>query len=367
MKILIASGGSGGHIFPAVALAEALKRKGDSIAIKFIGSNKALDRRIFEKEHFDYSLLSANRLPYRISWDIFIFCLKLVLDFIKSFLIILSYRPNVAVGFGGYVSGAVMYVSHLLKIPTIAHEQNVAPGRANRLAFKFADKMAVRFEETITLRGPYGKKAIFTGNPIRSSIYKHDKDSGKAILGLDKEKFTILIIGGSQGAHFLNKTFIMAISKMDENTKRFLQVIHITGLKDYEWASLEYNRLGLTHRVYSFIDRIEEAYSAADLIVTRSGASAIFEIAFFGKPMILIPYPFALSHQLENARVFSEKGAAIEMEESSISDELFKNNILNLLNNRHVLTKMAECANRISMPDASERLAGHVLSLAGKR
>lgn len=363
MKILIASGGSGGHIFPAVALAEELRFKDPSAEILFVGSDKALDRRIFEKEGFKYCLLSANKLPYGASFNTLFFLLKLSIDILKSLMIIVKYRPDAVVGFGGYVSAPVIAAAYILGVPRMVHEQNAVPGRANAMLFRFADRIAVSFEETKKYLRLYAKKAVFTGNPIRASLLKDDKSGNIKKLGLDPQKFTILVIGGSQGAHNLNKAFLNALLKMDEDTKRSLQVIHITGVADYGWASAAYKELSMEHRVHSFVDRIEEAYSVSDLIVTRSGASAIFEIAYFGRPMILIPYPFALSHQSENARIFSTRGAAVEIDEKDLSPDIMKERIEGLLKDRNKLSEMGESARRMSVPDSSHSLAQVVLSI----
>lgn len=363
MRILIAAGGSGGHIFPAVALAQELKDKKIGIDILFIGSNKVLDRRIFEKEGFRYALLSANKLPYKATPGLLLFAIKFLFDILKSFIIIASYRPSRVVGFGGYVSGPVMIAASILRIPSIVHEQNVVPGRANSFSFRLADKIAISFEDTAKSLGPFAKKIIFTGNPIRISMLKNDRLGGMNKLGLNNDKFTILVIGGSQGAHFLNSNFINALAGLDEDTKRSLQVVHITGIKDYEWVRSRYDDLGIASRVYSFIDRIEDAYSASDLVVTRSGASAIFEVAFYGRPMILVPYPFALAHQTENARVFSQKGAAMEINEKEISPEVFKERIAALLNDKGKMREMGEKARSLSFPRSSEVLAAAVLNL----
>lgn len=364
MKILIAAGGSGGHIFPATSLARALKKERSAIEIRFVGSNKALDKRIFEKEGFKFWLLSANSLPYRPSWRLAVFFLKLFFDMIKAVSIVASYRPCVMVGFGGYVSCPVVLASFIFRIPIIMHEQNVTAGRANALLFKLAGRIAVSFEETLRSLSPKElRKAALTGNPIRSDIFRYDREAGIKRIGLNKSKFTILVIGGSQGAHFLNETFIKALGLIDNNIKSSLQVIHITGIKDYEWALGEYKSLNIEHVVNSFIDRIEEAYSASDLVVTRSGASAVFELAFFGRPMILVPYPFAMSHQAENARAFADKGAAIVIDESALNPEVFKMKLLDLFKDRNKLNSLSRAAKRLSKPDASRNLAKEVLAL----
>ena len=363
MKILIACGGSGGHIFPAVALAQGIKTKDKSVEIMFVGSNKALDKRIFEKEGFRYSMLSANKLPYKASLAMLIFFIKLSLDLLKSLYILISFRPNAAVGFGGYVSAPIIIAAYILGVPSIIHEQNVMPGRANAVVFKIVDRIAISFEETKKYLGKYVYKAVFTGNPIRATLLKDDRPGNMKKIGLDADKFTILVIGGSQGAHNLNKAFLKALSKLDNDTRSSLQVVHITGITDYGWASDAYKELGMEHRVYSVIARIEEAYSVSDLVVTRSGASAIFEIAYFGKPMVLIPYPFAMSHQVENARIFSKKGAAIQIDEKDLSPDLMRDYLTGLLKDKKRLSEMASSAKRLSVPDSSNVLAEEILSL----
>lgn len=368
-KVLIAAGGSGGHIFPAVALARNLREDKGVSEVRFVGGNKELDRRIFKKEGLDFFLLTANKLPYKISFKLVSFFIKLSFDFIKSLFIILTYRPDVVVGFGGYVSFPIIFAAFIFKVPRIVHEQNVVAGRANKVLFKIADKVAISFKETEKfLKGGDAGKVVFTGNPIRREIFKDDKTFGNRSLGLSESKFTILVVGGSQGAHFLNETFVSALRELSEESRRALQVIHLTGVKDYEWALKAYSELaGLQYRVYSFLDRIEEAYSASDLIVTRSGASALFEIALFGKPMIIVPYPFAMSHQLENANAFAKKGAAVVVEEKGLSPHIFKDIISKLLADKEKLSNMGRAAKSLSVKDASDNLAREVLKLSEEK
>ena len=363
MKIIIACGGSGGHIFPAVALAQSLKDKNKDIGLLFIGSNSILDKRIFEKEHLGYKLLSSNKLPYKASLKTVVFFIKLFFDTLRSLFILIRYSPDAVVGFGGYISSPVIFAAYILRIPKIVHEQNVVPGRANSILFRFADRIAVSFEETKKYLGRFSYKAVFTGNPIRITLLKDDKAGNIRKFGLDLNKFTVLIIGGSQGAHNLNKTFLSALAKLGKEAGSLLQIIHITGIADYEWARQAYKDLGFEHRIFSFIDNIEEAYSASDLVVTRSGASAIFEIAYFGRPMILVPYPFAMSHQTENANFFSRSGAAVTIDEKEISGDLIKDRIRAFLNNRPMLAEMSKKAKKLSVPNSSYNLAGEVLKI----
>ncbi|MFA6142589.1 MAG: undecaprenyldiphospho-muramoylpentapeptide beta-N-acetylglucosaminyltransferase [Candidatus Omnitrophota bacterium] len=367
VRVLIASGGSGGHIFPAVALARALKDSKSDIEIMFVGSSKELDRRIFEKEKFRYLLISANKLPYGVSFKLIPFFFMLKLDILRMLFLFASYRPNVVVGFGGYVSFPAIFAAYILNVPKIIHEQNVVPGRANKVLFKLANKVALSFDATKKFMGDCVPKAVITGNPIRREMLNGDRSLGIKKFGLEDSKFTVLVVGGSQGAHALNEKFIGALSAIDESVRRSMQVIHITGVKDYKWAVGAYSGIrNLEHRVFSFIDRIEEAYSASDLVVTRAGASAIFEVAAFAKPMILVPYPYAIAHQAENARVFSERGAAIQIDEKELSAEVFKNSILKLFNDRTLVKNMAGEVKRLAVPGASDALAREVLKVCEK-
>lgn len=361
MKVIIAAGGSGGHIFPAVALARCLEKRDAGTDMLFVGSRKELDRRIFEKEKFNYRLISQNKMPYGISFKIVPFAVKLFADIVRSFSIILSFRPDVVVGFGGYVSWPVTLCAYILGIRRVIHEQNVVPGRANRALFNFADSIALSFERSSAFLGKSGRKAVVTGNPIRDSVFKNDREAGIRRFGLFADKFTILVIGGSQGARSINETFVRAVSGLDPENKKSIQIIHITGIKDYEEVSKAYEGTGIETRTHSFIDRIEDAYSASDLIVTRSGASAIFEIAFFGRPMVLVPYPFAHSHQAENARVFSDGGAAVVVEEKGMTAESFRETISGLIGDRSKLGAMASSAKKLSVPDAADALADIVM------
>ena len=366
-RILIAAGGSGGHIFPAIALGRTMRVIDRNVELFFVGSNKALDRRLFEKEGAPFSLLTANKLPYGLSPRLIPFFFKLLFDMIRSLSLMLRYRPGAVVGFGGYVSFPVIAAARALRIPAAVHEQNVVPGRSNRALFTMADRVAVSFEATKRFLGDNAGKAVVTGNPIRTEIFRDDRAQGMGRFGLDLNKFTILVIGGSQGAHALNRTFIDAILSMERKAREALQVIHITGVRDYEWALKAYGGAGIEHRVHSFIDRIEEAYAASDLVVTRSGASALFELAFLGKPMVLVPYPFAMSHQAENAAAFSEKGAAVLLEEKTLSARLFRETISALAGDRERLKRMGDSARRLSVPDASGVLARAVYDMIGKK
>jgi UDP-N-acetylglucosamine--N-acetylmuramyl-(pentapeptide) pyrophosphoryl-undecaprenol N-acetylglucosamine transferase len=364
VKVLIAAGGSGGHIFPAIALARAIKGIDKDADVVFVGSNKALDRKLFEKEGARFFLLSANKLPYKFTPALMLFFVKLLFDTVRSLAIIIRYRPGVVVGFGGYISFPVVFAAYVMRVPGIAHEQNVLPGRANKVIFALADRVAISFEKTRDVLGRTSAKAVLTGNPIRTDIFGLDRTGAVRRFGLVPEKFTILVIGGSQGAHFLNSSFVDSLGGMDARDKALMQVIHITGVKDYEWALKVYDDAGIDSRVHSFIDRIEEAYAASDLVITRSGASVLFELAYLAKPMVLVPYPFAMSHQAQNAEVFLNNGAAVVLEEKALSGEVFRKTVLGLFRDRARSAALGASAKKMCVPDASGALARVVLDMA---
>jgi UDP-N-acetylglucosamine--N-acetylmuramyl-(pentapeptide) pyrophosphoryl-undecaprenol N-acetylglucosamine transferase len=292
------------------------------------------------------------------------FFFLLFVDTIASAFILASYRPDVVAGFGGYISWPVIVMASVFRIPKVVHEQNVAPGRANKFLSDLADRIAISFNQTKKYLGRNEGKAVFTGNPIRDSIFKDDKPFGIRRFGLSDSKFTILVVGGSQGASGLNSAFVGAVEKLDQKTRESLQVIHITGVKDYESVSKKYELISLDNRTHSFVDRIEDAYSASDLIVTRSGASALFEAAFFGRPMVLVPYPYAMSHQKENAKVFVDGGAALSIEEKTLSPDIFKDMLQGLMKDKPKLREMGNAAKTLSVPDASDRMADVVLNIS---
>ncbi len=347
-RIIIAAGSSGGHIFPAIATTVSLKELRGSSEVIFIGSGKKLDKEIFENNKCDYYSLSARR--------------RILSDLKSAFLIVKKFKPDVVVGFGGYVSFPVLLTAKMLGIPTIVHEQNMFPGFANRILSNFVDKMAVTFEDTDSF---ILKKSIIekTGNPLRPNLAKWEKAEAGGKLGLAKNKFCVLIMGGSQGASFINSAAADIFRGMDNAQKEKIQCIHLSGVKDFEFVKSGYDSAGVENRVFAFLDTMSHAYSAADLVISRAGATSISEITFFGKPCILIPYPGKKVHQLENAAFLEKNGAAAVIEQQGFCKDDLKNAIFDLINNPAKLKAMAENSSRLARPDASYRLAGEILKM----
>lgn len=353
MRILIAAGSSGGHIFPAVATAFKLRELDAKNEVFFVGSSKELDIRLFRNEGYNFDTLSSNRHIFK--------------DLFRAFLILRRFKPDIAVGFGGYLSFPVLTMAKALGIPTVVHEQNLIPGLANKVLANIVNKIAVSFRETAGNLPLITKTKLSrvkeTGNPIRVSLVRLDKNKMLETFCLDRWKFTILAMGGSQGAHFINDLMLDMLKDLDEAQRERLQVIHLSGLRDFEFVKSGYKALGVENRVFSFFDRMSEAYSAVDVVISRAGATSISEIIFFGLPAILIPYPNPKVHQVENARFLEKRGAAIVIEQGRVSKDYVKNIIIDLITNRDKLKLMSENSLKFSRPEAAHRLAEEILDV----
>jgi len=355
-KVLIACGGSGGHIFPGVALAEALLEIERNCQIHIVTSDRYIDTEIFKELDFSYSVLNYNPFLYTINpIKILRFFIKLTQGTFRSLCILKREKPDCVVGLGGYVSGPIVLAARLMRKSVIVHEQNVLPSLTNKLSSLFANKICVTFDET---KKYFRNKYItITGNPIRHNFLKETSPRFK------RNAFTILTMGGSQGSSVLNRTFKDAIHLMDKNARSRLQILHIAGKKESGIIRKIYKKLGIKAKVWAFLDKMGDAYSIADLIVSRAGATALAEITAFGKPSILIPYPEKRIHQKENADFFSKSGASIVIEEKNLTPNYLKDNILSLMNDSNRLKLMSNQAKILSKPEAAHNLAKEVLNV----
>ena len=364
MRILLAAGGSGGHIFPAVALAKELEKKGVG-KISFISSKRRLDKSILGKEKYDCYFLSANPMPYKFNpVRMIVFIAKLFADICSAVYLLIKIRPNAVVGFGGYSSGGASLCAKLFGIPVLIHEQNVIPGRANKILAKLVDKIAISFENGAEYFDVNKEKIVFTGNPLREDMLTGDRKEALSRMGLSPEKATVLVMGGSQGSTSLNNTVSRTLLDIKEKKSLDIQFVHLTGKKDYDSIKEFYEEHGLSGRVYDFLDKIDDAYAVSDVAVSRSGAAAVFELASYARPMILVPYPNPKNNQRSNAIYFSEKGAALYREEKDFTTQNLAEDIVSLLTDGEKHRKMSDAAFMLSKNDAGEILAKEVMALA---
>jgi UDP-N-acetylglucosamine--N-acetylmuramyl-(pentapeptide) pyrophosphoryl-undecaprenol N-acetylglucosamine transferase len=367
MKVLLAAGGSGGHIFPSIALARELEEHGVD-GIYFVSSKRRLDRNILEKDRHKSFFLSINPMPFGFSpLRILVFIFKLLMDTLASIWILIRVRPDCVVGFGGYSSGCVVRLAGFFGIPVLIHEQNLLPGRANRLLSGVADRIAVSFSGSAEYFPGAEEKVVYSGNPLRTELLSNNRAESLKKLELSPEKPTVLIMGGSQGSTFLNRVASEAACLIKAKNGDAVQFIHLTGSRDYDKVKEFYEKNNISCKVFSFLERIDEAYAASDLAISRAGAAAIFELAFYAKPMILVPYPSRKNNQRYNAIYFSQKGAAVYKEETDLSPAALAETVSDILADISVRSRMSHAAGNLSNPDAGKMLAEEVIALAKKR
>lgn len=367
MKVLICAAGSGGHIYPALSLAEHLQDSDKNARIFFLSSKKALIQSIFEKKPylvFTVDFVSPFRArganPFKFFLKNLGFLLKFNLEAIKVFFLILRLKPDIVVGFGGIISIAAIIFARLQGIPTLIHEQNIVPGLANKFISRVSTKVAIGFKKSCEY---FSRDTVFTGNPIRLDIKKIDKSFACNSLGLDNNKFTIFVFGGSQGSKFINTNFIQAVAKFDSNSQNNLQIIHITGEKDLSEITEFYKNLNIEAVVFAYYKNISLVYSAADLVIGRSGAGTINEICFFGKPAIFIPYPYAGGHQKVNAEFMREHGAACLLLENDQTVNCLQPTISQLIEKKDTLRIMGQKSSELFIQGAGTKLADLVYGM----
>lgn len=355
MKAIITGGGTGGHLFPAIALAEELRSRRTDVSLLFVGVEGGIEASLLATRGWDFegiraSGLQGKRLLSRIR------SLTLIPSgLIRSLSILRRFRPDVVVGFGGYASAAMVLSGVLARVPTVIHEQNALPGLANRWLGRIVDSVAVAFEEASDFF-PKSKVRV-TGNPVRAELFGVSRAEAATRLGLDPNRFTLLIFGGSQGAHRLNQAVMEALPKLTDERER-IQFIHATGPRDLSLVRQGYDALGYSAAVEPFFQAMAVAYAIADLCFCRAGAGTVAELCALGKPSVLVPFPFAANdHQRYNAEALVASGGARMVLDHDLSGATVAEIIRTFLRDREGLEVMAHRAKSLEKPDAAIRLA----------
>jgi UDP-N-acetylglucosamine--N-acetylmuramyl-(pentapeptide) pyrophosphoryl-undecaprenol N-acetylglucosamine transferase len=302
-------------------------------------------------------------MPLRLAFDYRSLrsAVNIIKGTLESIAIIAQYKPDAVVGFGGIESFPVVFFAWFFRIRTLLHEQNVLPGRANRILAKFVDRVAISFEETRDYLNISSDRITFTGNPIRKEMRVIEREEAARFFGLDKDKFTLLVMGGSQGSQHLNSGVLRALQAF--RNAQGLQVIHLAGVNEHQLIENSYGSLGLSAKVFSFLGPMEFAYSAADLAVSRAGATSVTELIFFRLPSIIVPYPYAYQHQLANARVLERKGCALIVKDEELVGDVLQSALSSVINNRELLTSMRSQFKQFPNNRAAELLAGETQKL----
>ncbi len=345
-RLVIAGGGTGGHLFPGIAVARALKTRIEDAEVLFVVGRKRMETDIVSRAGFEAVSIDVEGIKGR-GWKKGLSVLmKLPKSLFQSVSIIRQFSPSFVLGVGGYSAGPFCVAAKFMGILTAIHEQNSYPGVTNRLLSKFVDRIFISFEES----RPYfeKKEAILTGNPVRRELFLSLPNGPET-----RDKLTVLVVGGSQGAQAINKTFVDALSFLVRKGKK-IEVIHQTGKGDYERVLEDYRARGLKGEVAPFITDMGDAYSRADIVVSRGGATTIFELAALGKPSILIPYPYATNrHQEINAGALVRAGGAEMILQEDLTPEGMASTLIKYMDDRPALKTMGERARKIGRTDAA--------------
>ena len=355
MKILIAGGGTGGHVFPGIAVAEEIRSQNPGATVLFVGSRRGLEAQAVPAAGFPIRFVLARGFPRRAWWRWPAAAFSNLVGFIQALWVVARERPDVVLGTGGYVSGPVALATWLMGRPLLLQEQNSIPGIANRWLARIADEVHLSFVEA---RSYFKRKDHLkvSGNPVRAHILSGDRGMGLAEFGLAPGRPTVFVFGGSRGAHRINEAALEAMRRLKDRVD--VQFILQTGREDVEWASKIVEAERLPARVVAFLQRIHMAYAAADLVVCRSGAMTLAEIAVCGTPAVLIPYPHAADdHQVVNASNLVDRGAASMILDRELSGERLAREIAHLLADRQTLSRMSANARTFARPDAAQRIA----------
>ena len=358
-RLLIAGGGTGGHLYPGVAV--AMEARKEDIEVLFIGTEKGIEARVLQREGFNLRTIKAGRLKGMGMAEKVRTLAGIPGGIFQAAGIIREFGPQAVIGVGGYASFPAVAAARLAGIPVVIQEQNAYPGLTNRILGKIADAVAIGFEEAKSFF-PKGR-SVFTGNPIRGGMLAVDKGAALEAWGLKPGMFTVLVFGGSGGAHRINKGMTDAIATLgglEEN----IQFIHQTGGNDLQMVEDAYAGSGFTARVSPFIYDMAGAYACADLVVCRSGALTLAELTALGKPSLLVPYPHAANnHQEANARALEKSGAAKVIVDSEATGERLAAEIKVLMDDRDTLAVMSGMCRALGKPGAAVEVLKLVKSL----
>jgi len=356
-NILFAGGGTGGHLFPALAIADEIRKRNPNANLLFVGTKDKIEARIVPQRGFGFTTIWISGFHRGLRLQNLLFPVKIVVSLLQSFFLIKRFLPDVVVGTGGYVCGPVLFVSSLLGIPTIVHESNSYPGITTRLLSGRATKVFTAFEATNRwLKRTDNVELV--GTPTRESLDNVPRETAIRFFGLDERKQTVLVFGGSLGASSVNRAMTQIVNDF---TGSGIQVIWQMGESDY--SDIKDKTKGRNVGwIGAFIERMDYAYAAADVVVSRAGATTIAELTRVGKPAVLVPYPFAAAdHQTINARTIAETGAAVIVPDKDVNTSLGKT-ILEILKDRERMEVMSKASKALGRPNAGRTIAEKILS-----
>ena len=362
MRIIIAGGGTAGHIYPGIALAKKLLKKQAGMEILFVGTEKGMESRLVPKEGFKIEYIRVSGFQRKIGLGFFKTFRQMFDGYADAKEIIKKFKPDVVVGMGGYVCGPMLYCASRMKIPTLIHEQNAIPGVTNKLLAKRVRTVCISFEESRKFfKG--ARYISFTGNPVREEFLSANRKDGREKYGLLPGQRFVAVMGGSLGADKINQILVEMIEK--HYRPGSYKLLFATGETRYDEVMASFTkRIPEGVEIVNFIHDVGSVYAASDLMLCRAGAITLSELAFMGTPSILIPSPnVTANHQEQNALAFRNSGAAFVLHEHDLNAKMLSETIDDLLSNHAILNKMSKQAREIAMPDAAKKMVEEVMCL----
>ncbi len=370
MRIIVSGGGTGGHIYPALTIVRAIQKKIPGAEFLYVGTKDGMEADIISKEGLPFATVNIQGFKRSLTPENLLRGARAFGGVMKAMGIVRHFRPDAAVGTGGYVCGPILLAASLMGVPTLIQEQNVMPGITNRMLARFVSCIAMGTKEAESYFP--AEKRIFTGNPIREEVLRARSDEGKKLFGLDPEAKTVLVSGGSRGARSINRAMVGVLAHYAGRPG--VQILHVTGKAGYDETMEGLREAGVDIEgagnlfVQPYLYNMPQALACADAAVFRAGAIGIAELTARGVPSILVPYPYAAAnHQEMNARAIAEAGAARMILDRELTAERLLSVLAELLSEDAKLRRMAEAAKRLGRPKAAEEIADRVISLAESR
>lgn len=369
MRIIVSGGGTGGHIYPALTIVRAIQKKIPDAEFLYVGTKDGLEVDIVPKEGIAFETVNIQGFKRSLTPENLVRGAQAFGGVMKAMGIVRRFKPDVAVGTGGYVCGPILLASSLMGIPTLIQEQNVMPGVTNRLLARFVSCIAMGTKEAAE-HFPKGKR-VFTGNPIREEVMRARSEDGKKLFGLDPKAKTVLVSGGSRGARSINRAMVGVLAHYAGRDG--VQILHVTGKAGYDDTMERLQEAGVDLAaagnlfVEPYLYNMPQALACADVAVFRAGAIGIAELTARGVPSVLIPYPFAAAnHQEMNARAIATAGAARMILDRELTSERLLSVLAELLSEDAKLRRMAKAAKKLGRPKAADEIASRVIRLARK-
>ena len=356
MRVIMTGGGTGGHIYPALAIARGMQNRFPDAEVLYVGTNRGLEADIVPKANYPFRAITVAGLERKVSLNNFKVLLQAWQGYREAGQIVREFRPDVVIGTGGYVCGPVVLAAARRDVPTLIHEQNALPGITNKILSRFVDQVTVTFEDSVKYFSAKAKVTL-TGLPVRPEITQAQRSIAIEALGLQPGRLTLLVFGGSRGARRINQAMLQTIEKYGNDPR--VQILHATGQFGYQEFLDEALAKGIKLDKYDnviikdYLYNMHDALAAADLVISRAGAATLAELTVLGLPSILIPYPYAAeNHQEHNARALDDRGAAVLIKDAELTGAKLIATLEQIIGDRSYLEKMSNASKKMGRPQA---------------